>query len=253
MDNGRALGAGKTKALFANPGLVRIARLTGCKNISPVRITGEREIYATDWGVTLRTAAPVTPSLSGAPDGTPDGEITHVGIRAHDFVPVYHPAGDAERSGGAGAEDVTPATHTVPRYHPADAAVQGAAGSGSMQGGAGRSDNMQGVADSGSVRGGAGDATPGSKAATNLIRIKVTARTEEPFEEVILFTNADAVPGTDSRGGSAGNNSEAQRPAAGGSPEGQGELWWKFSKYVNHGELPQYLYAPPEALLLLRE
>jgi molybdate transport system ATP-binding protein len=79
IDRGRALGRGKTEELFASPGLVRVARLTGCKNISPAKRTGERELYALDWGLSLRSALPVG-----------DG-ITHVGIRAHDFVPVYSP------------------------------------------------------------------------------------------------------------------------------------------------------------------
>jgi uncharacterized protein YfaS (alpha-2-macroglobulin family)/ABC-type sulfate/molybdate transport systems ATPase subunit len=77
MDGGRTLKKGPAKELFRNPGLAAVARLTGCKNISPARRLGEREIAALDWGLTLRTAVPVG-----------DG-ITHVGIRAHDFVPVF--------------------------------------------------------------------------------------------------------------------------------------------------------------------
>jgi molybdate transport system ATP-binding protein len=76
MDRGRALKKGKTGELFRNPGLVAAARLTGCKNISPVKRTGEREIFALRWGLTLRTALPV------------GDDITHVGIRAHDFTPA---------------------------------------------------------------------------------------------------------------------------------------------------------------------
>jgi molybdate transport system ATP-binding protein len=75
MDEGRVLGKGQTRELFRNPGLVRIARLTGCKNISPIRQTGEREILALDWGLSLTLASPLPPG------------ITHVGIRAHDFIP----------------------------------------------------------------------------------------------------------------------------------------------------------------------
>jgi molybdate transport system ATP-binding protein len=76
MDEGRVLGKGQTRELFRNPGLVRIARLTGCKNIFPIRQTGEREILALDWGLSLTLASPLPPG------------ITHVGIRAHDFLPV---------------------------------------------------------------------------------------------------------------------------------------------------------------------
>ncbi|GHV73658.1 ABC transporter [Spirochaetia bacterium] len=145
MDKGRVLGKGPTRDLFANPGLVRIARLTGCKNISPVRQTGEREVFALDWGLPLRLAAPLPPG------------ITHVGIRAHDFRPAC----------GEGY---------------------------------------------------------------NEIRMALTQESDEPFERVALFTNADACAG---------------------AIEVQGVLWWKYSKYLGF-ELPERLFVPPEALLLLR-
>lgn len=77
MEGGRVLTKGRTRKLFADPGLAAAARLTGCKNISPIRITGEREVYALDWGLSLKTAVPV------------ERGITHVGIRAHDFAPVF--------------------------------------------------------------------------------------------------------------------------------------------------------------------
>jgi molybdate transport system ATP-binding protein len=148
MDGGRVLGKGGTRELFANPGLVRIARITGCKNISPLKQTGEKEIYALDWDLRLSLAAPV-----------PSG-VTHVGIRAHDITPVRE------------------------------------------------------------------DGVPGRR---NQIRVKLTRHSEEPFEEVVLFTNADAR-----------------------SPEGRGEIWWKFSKYMGY-TVPERLYMPPESLLLLRQ
>ncbi|MDR2247341.1 MAG: ATP-binding cassette domain-containing protein [Treponema sp.] len=144
LEDGRILGRGKTRELFKNPGSVGIARLTGCKNISPVKRTGEYGIEALDWGFSLRTVLPVSP------------DITHVGIRAHDFCPDL------------------------------------------------------------------------SMSAVNRIRVKLTRRLEEPFEEVALFTNADAK-----------------------SPEERGELWWKFSKYSKTA-VPEYLVIPPESLLLLR-
>ncbi|MHC6204772.1 sulfate/molybdate ABC transporter ATP-binding protein [Breznakiellaceae bacterium SP9] len=74
MDKGQCLTMDNTKALFANPGLVQAARLTGCKNISPIKIVSRQEIIALDWGLTLKTAVPVRP------------EIKEVGIRAHDLV-----------------------------------------------------------------------------------------------------------------------------------------------------------------------
>jgi molybdate transport system ATP-binding protein len=144
LEEGRILGRGKTRELFRNPGSVGIARLTGCKNISPVKRTGEYELRALDWGLTLRTTLPVDPG------------ITHAGIRAHDFCPEA------------------------------------------------------------------------SASAVNRIRVRLTRRLEEPFEEVVLFTNADAK-----------------------GPEERGEIWWKFSKYSKAG-VPEYLYIPRESLLLLR-
>jgi molybdate transport system ATP-binding protein len=76
MENGQVLGAGRIHELFTRPGLVKIARITGCKNISPIKRLGERELFALDWGLRLVTASPVTDT------------VTHVGIRAHDLVPV---------------------------------------------------------------------------------------------------------------------------------------------------------------------
>jgi hypothetical protein len=67
-----------------------------------------------------------------------------------------------------------------------------------------------------------------SAPAVNRIRIRLTRRLEEPFEEVALFTNADAK-----------------------APEERGEIWWKFSKYAKLS-VPEYLYIPQESLLLLR-
>ena len=62
-----------TKALFNNPVYVQAARLTGCKNISEIERLGPYEIYAKAWGLTFKTAIPVTE------------DIAYVGIRAHHF------------------------------------------------------------------------------------------------------------------------------------------------------------------------
>ncbi|MDR3130258.1 MAG: ATP-binding cassette domain-containing protein [Treponema sp.] len=143
MDGGRALVKGETGEMFRNPGFAAAARLTGCKNISPLRRTGEREIFALRWGLALQTAVPI------------GDDITHVGIRAHDFIPA-------------------------------------------------------------------------GKETRNLIRPAISRRSAEPFENVVIFTNAAA------RG-----------------PGEKHEIWWKYSKYLNyHGG--EALYIPPEALLLLK-
>jgi molybdate transport system ATP-binding protein len=144
MNDGRVIVKNGTQTVFQNPRFVSAARLTGCKNISPIKRLGGTEVFALDWGLTLRMAA----SADGA---------THVGIRAHDFVPVC------------------------------------------------------------------GQPSPGF----NEVRIAVSKRSSEPFEEVILFTNADA-------------KEESEKT----------EIWWKYSKYLKQ-DIPEKLFLPPEALLPL--
>ena len=75
MTDGFASRPVETKRLFADPGTLSAAMLTGCKNITPAEKAGENRLYAPVWGVTLETALPV-----------PD-DVTHVGIRAHYFGP----------------------------------------------------------------------------------------------------------------------------------------------------------------------
>lgn len=75
MAEGRIEAPRPTKELFAMPGTVHAAVLTGCKNIAPARKAGPRLLYVPEWGITLETARDV-----------PE-ETTHVGIRAHYFNP----------------------------------------------------------------------------------------------------------------------------------------------------------------------
>ena len=75
MDSGRIHVHRPTKALFADPGTLIGAAMTGCKNFSRARKCGEYEVEALDWGIRLRAAKPV------------GGGVTHVGIRAHYFSP----------------------------------------------------------------------------------------------------------------------------------------------------------------------
>ena len=76
MDRGKLLTVNKTKALFADPGCVPAAILTGCKNIAAAEKRGEYEVYVPDWGVTFTTAQPV------------GDDIKAIGIRAHYFNPT---------------------------------------------------------------------------------------------------------------------------------------------------------------------
>jgi molybdate transport system ATP-binding protein len=145
MSGGRIIVRGGTEDVFKNPRFVEAARLTGCKNISPARRLSENEVFALDWGLTLR--------LAGSAEG-----VTHIGIRAHDFVPV----------------------------------------------------------------------TRNAPSGFNEVRLAVSRLSSEPFEEVVLFTNADAPHATERK-----------------------EIWWKYSKYLKQ-EMPERLFLPPEALLLLK-
>ena len=75
MDEGHILRAGTTKEVFADPGNIAAARLTGCKNIAAARRIGEYLVEVPEWGVTFQTKAPV-----------PD-DVRAVGLRAHYFHP----------------------------------------------------------------------------------------------------------------------------------------------------------------------
>ena len=73
MDRGKLLGMKDTKELFADPGSVPAAVLTGCKNIAEAKKTGEYEVEVPAWGIRLQTARKVGDDLCA------------VGIRAHYF------------------------------------------------------------------------------------------------------------------------------------------------------------------------
>lgn len=73
MDSGSILSHMQTKQLFADPGSIAGAAMTGCKNIASAEKTGEYEVFVPDWGIRLTTAKPVRDGLKA------------VGIRAHYF------------------------------------------------------------------------------------------------------------------------------------------------------------------------
>ena len=77
LDSGKVMIQGETRDLFAHPVTCHSARLTGCKNISRAVKTGDHQVKALDWGVELTGAAKV------------EDRITAVGVRAHDFQPVW--------------------------------------------------------------------------------------------------------------------------------------------------------------------
>lgn len=75
LDEGRVLALRDTKKLFADPGSIRAAMLTGCKNIAKARKVGEYEVAVPEWGIRLTAAQPVRE------------DIKAVGIRAHYYNP----------------------------------------------------------------------------------------------------------------------------------------------------------------------
>ena len=75
MDEGRLLTVKPSKALFADPGTVQAAVLTGCKNIVPARRVSDFEVEIPDWGLRMETKQRVGEGLCA------------VGIRAHYFNP----------------------------------------------------------------------------------------------------------------------------------------------------------------------
>ena len=75
MDKGRLLTIKPTKALFADPGSVQAAILTGCKNIAAAKGIDDHTVEVPEWGIRLETKVPVREGLCA------------VGIRAHYFNP----------------------------------------------------------------------------------------------------------------------------------------------------------------------
>ncbi len=73
MENGRILTKKPTKQLFADPGSVPAAILTGCKNIAAARRLDAHTVEVPDWGIRLVTAQEVREGLQA------------VGLRAHYF------------------------------------------------------------------------------------------------------------------------------------------------------------------------
>lgn len=73
MDDGIFLTRQPTKALFADPGTIAGAEMTGCKNIIAAVPAGPYEVEVPGWGIRLATAQEVRPNLCA------------IGIRAHYF------------------------------------------------------------------------------------------------------------------------------------------------------------------------
>ena len=81
LDHGRAEPVITVEQLFDQPETLSACLLSGCKNFSRIRRTGERTVFAEDWDTTLTTAVPV-----------PE-DATHVGVRAH-YVQIAEGPGE---------------------------------------------------------------------------------------------------------------------------------------------------------------
>jgi molybdate transport system permease protein len=81
LSDGRVAAAGPRHDLFARPETLAAARVTGCKNLAPIRVAGPNEIAVPAWGCTLRVAA--------IPNGA-----AYAGIRAHHIQLRTEPAGE---------------------------------------------------------------------------------------------------------------------------------------------------------------
>ncbi len=80
MSGGKILTHNAKQQIFAHPQTVRVAQLTGCKNVSRAEALAGKQIMAIDWGISLHLSAPM-----------PD-RVTHVGIRAHQLHITPQPA-----------------------------------------------------------------------------------------------------------------------------------------------------------------
>ncbi len=78
LDEGKIIAKGETHQLFENPKKVQVARLTGCKNISKIEIIDDFHVKCLEWDIILEVSERISPN------------ITHIGIRAHDFDACEH-------------------------------------------------------------------------------------------------------------------------------------------------------------------
>ncbi len=76
LDKGKVIAKGGTYEIFENPKKVQVARLTGCKNISKIEKIDDYHLKSLDWGITFEVSEKIS------------SNITHIGIRAHDFSPA---------------------------------------------------------------------------------------------------------------------------------------------------------------------
>lgn len=76
MEKGSSTPVIPVQTLFEQPKSLAAALLSGCKNFSRVRMSGENRVFAADWGVELKSSFPV------------NEKTAYVGIRSHYIHPV---------------------------------------------------------------------------------------------------------------------------------------------------------------------
>ena len=76
LSDGRSEPQRRVKDLFKNPETLSAGLISGCKNFSKIRRTGEQTVVATDWGAALRTSRPVP------------ADARYIGVRAHYVLPA---------------------------------------------------------------------------------------------------------------------------------------------------------------------
>lgn len=82
MENGKTQEPAWKKDFFESPRTLSATLLSGCKNISAAKKTGEHSLFAVDWNLQLR-------SEHSVPD-----DLRHVGFRAHSFEAAEGPGGE---------------------------------------------------------------------------------------------------------------------------------------------------------------
>jgi molybdate transport system permease protein len=73
LSNGQIAANGPKRDIFANPRSIAVARLTGCKNIAPIRAGSSGLIQVPQWGCTIKLPGPIPEHAE------------YIGIRAHDI------------------------------------------------------------------------------------------------------------------------------------------------------------------------
>lgn len=76
LNDGKIIAKGATHEVFENPRKVQVAKLTGCKNISKIEVIDENHVKALEWGIVFEVSKKISDNIS------------HIGIRAHDFYPA---------------------------------------------------------------------------------------------------------------------------------------------------------------------